>query len=211
MLQIPVLIEVARRNPLSDTVAAVACTRCPRRRKREPAAPFLIQRAPRSRCIVFIRTKQGADELAAYLRRARHHGRAIHGDKSQLDAHQGAGRLQGRPEPTLLVATDIAARGLDIDDLPQVVNFELPNTPEDYVHRIGRTGRAGKMGNAISLVSAHEVGYLVDIEKLIKRPIEQVEGGRFRARAGIRIPPGQQAQTQRAAHQGAACPASGAP
>ena len=74
----------------------------------------------------------------------------------------------------MLVATDVAARGLDIDELPHVINFELPHTPEDYIHRIGRTGRAGKQGTAISLVSAHEVQYLVDIEKLIKKPIEQV-------------------------------------
>jgi len=73
-----------------------------------------------------------------------------------------------------LVATDVAARGLDIDDLPHVINFELPHTPEDYIHRIGRTGRAGKQGTAISLVSAHEVQYLVDIEKLIKIQVEQV-------------------------------------
>jgi ATP-dependent RNA helicase RhlE len=79
----------------------------------------------------------------------------------------------------------VAARGLDIDDLPHVINYELPHTPEDYVHRIGRTGRAGKLGVAISLVSAHEVGYLVDIEKLIKRPIEQVEVVGFEPEAGI--------------------------
>jgi superfamily II DNA/RNA helicase len=74
----------------------------------------------------------------------------------------------------VLVATDVAARGLDIDELPHVINFELPHTPEDYIHRIGRTGRAGKQGTAISLVSAHEVQYLVDIEKLIKIKVEQV-------------------------------------
>ena len=74
----------------------------------------------------------------------------------------------------VLVATDVAARGLDVEDLPFVVNFEMPNAPEDYVHRIGRTGRAGKQGTAISLVSAHEVQYLADIEKLIKIQVEQV-------------------------------------
>ena len=89
-----------------------------------------------------------------------------------------------------MIATDVAARGLDVDDLPYVINYELPHTPEDYVHRIGRTGRAGKLGNAISLVSAHEVGYLVDIEKLIKRPIEQVEVVGFEPEAEYEYPPG---------------------
>jgi len=86
--------------------------------------------------------------------------------------------------------TDVAARGLDVDDLPYVINYELPHTPEDYVHRIGRTGRAGKMGNAISLVSAHEVCYLVDIEKLIKRPIEQIEVAGFEPEPEYEYPPG---------------------
>lgn len=87
------------------------------------------------------------------------------------------------------MATDVAARGLDIDDLPHVINFELPHTPEDYIHRIGRTGRAGKHGTAVSLVSAHEVQYLVDIEKLIKKPIEQVVVPGFEPEYDYEYPP----------------------
>ena len=119
-----------------------------------------------------------ASPLARELQRAGIKADAIHGDKSQLDRIKALEAFKGG-QTDALIATDVAARGLDVDDLPYVINYELPHTPEDYVHRIGRTGRAGKMGNAISLVSAHEVGYLVDIEKLIKRPIEQVEVAGF--------------------------------
>ncbi|MBL8404411.1 MAG: ATP-dependent helicase, partial [Dechloromonas sp.] len=114
---------------------------------------------------------------------------AIHGDKSQIDRIKALDAFKAG-ETHALIATDVAARGLDVDDLPYVINYELPHTPEDYVHRIGRTGRAGKMGNAISLVSAHEVGYLVDIEKLIKRPIEQVEVAGFEPEPEYEYPPG---------------------
>lgn len=118
--------------------------------------------------LVFSRTKHGANRLAKQLDAAGIRAAAIHGNKSQgartkalADFKRGAVRV--------LVATDIAARGLDIDQLPQVVNFDLPNVPEDYVHRIGRTGRAGATGQAVSLVSADEIKQLSDIEKLIKK------------------------------------------
>jgi ATP-dependent RNA helicase RhlE len=140
-------------------------------------------------CIVFMRTKQGCSRLTRELQRAGIKADAIHGDKSQLDRIKALEAFKGG-ETDALIATDVAARGLDVDDLPYVINYELPHTPEDYVHRIGRTGRAGKMGNAISLVSAHEVGYLVDIEKLIKRPIEQVEIIGFEPEAEYEYPPG---------------------
>jgi ATP-dependent RNA helicase RhlE len=90
----------------------------------------------------------------------------------------------------VLVATDVAARGLDIDELPHVINFELPRTPEDYIHRIGRTGRAGKPGTAISLVSASEVQYLVEIEKLIRIQVEQVPVAGFEPEYDYTYPPG---------------------
>jgi ATP-dependent RNA helicase RhlE len=119
--------------------------------------------------LVFTRMKHGANRLAEYL----NDGISADGHPRQQEpgrAHQGAGRLQDG-DLQVLVATDIAARGIDIDQLPHVVNFELPNVPEDYVHRIGRTGRAGAQGEAISLVCVDEEIFLRDIEKLIKRSI----------------------------------------
>jgi ATP-dependent RNA helicase RhlE len=122
--------------------------------------------------LVFTRTKHGANRLAERLVKDGLQAAAIHGNKSQsartraLDGFK-TGKL------SVLVATDIAARGLDIDQLPQVVNFELPNVPEDYVHRIGRTGRAGAAGQALSLVAEDEMKYLKAIERLTKQSIEQ--------------------------------------
>jgi ATP-dependent RNA helicase RhlE len=120
--------------------------------------------------LVFTRTKHGANRLAKYLDGQRIAAMAIHGNKSQ-SAREKALSLFKSGRIRVLVATDIAARGLDIADLPHVVNYELPNIPEDYVHRIGRTGRAGKAGQAVSLVSDVEEGYLWDIEKLLKKEI----------------------------------------
>jgi ATP-dependent RNA helicase RhlE len=122
--------------------------------------------------LVFTRTKHGASRLAQQLDRDGIDSAAIHGDKSQpqrikalQDFKDGAIRV--------LVATDIAARGLDIDSLPHVVNYELPHVPEDYVHRIGRTGRAGSEGEALSLVCVDEHKLLKEIEKVLKKSIEK--------------------------------------
>jgi ATP-dependent RNA helicase RhlE len=127
--------------------------------------------------LVFTRTKHGANRLAEKLVKDGLTAAAIHGNKSQSARTRA---LAGFKDSTVavLVATDIAARGLDIDQLPQVVNFELPNVPEDYVHRIGRTGRAGATGAAVSLVDSSEIKLLKDIERLIKKTIERkpVEG-----------------------------------
>lgn len=126
---------------------------------------------------MFTRTKHGANRLAEKLVKDGIAAMAIHGNKSQ-NARTAALAEFKSGGITALVATDIAARGLDIDQLPQVVNFELPNVPEDYVHRIGRTGRAGATGAAVSLVDREELKLLKDIEKLIKREIPKlpVEG-----------------------------------
>ncbi|WP_049058734.1 DEAD/DEAH box helicase, partial [Achromobacter xylosoxidans] len=122
--------------------------------------------------LVFTRTKHGANRLAEKLVKDGLTAAAIHGNKSQSARTRAlAGFKDGTV--TVLVATDIAARGLDIDQLPQVVNFELPNVPEDYVHRIGRTGRAGATGAAVSLVDNSEIKLLKDIERLIKKTIER--------------------------------------
>jgi ATP-dependent RNA helicase RhlE len=120
--------------------------------------------------LCFVRTKHGATRLARQLEKDGLATSAIHGDKTQLARLEALsafkdGKLQ------VLVATDVAARGLDIDDLPLVINYELPHTPEDYVHRIGRTGRAGASGEAISLVAHEEEKYLAEIEKLLKTKI----------------------------------------
>lgn len=122
--------------------------------------------------LVFSRTKHGANRLVGFLQKANISAAAIHGNKSQGQRTRAladfkAGKVQ------ILVATDIAARGIDIDQLPLVINFDLPNVPEDYVHRIGRTGRANSEGQAISLVSADESKQLKDIERVIKKPIER--------------------------------------
>src|SRR5207253_3334105 len=108
------------------------------------------------------------------------HTSAIHGDKSQPERLQALADFKSG-KVRVLVATDVAARGLDIEDLPHVVNFELPGVPEDYVHRIGRTGRAGASGEAISLVSPDEMGYLRDIERLIRRSIPRTVVAGFEA------------------------------
>ncbi|MCX8144991.1 MAG: DEAD/DEAH box helicase [Azovibrio sp.] len=171
MLKNPVLVEVARRNQVSDTIT----------HRVHPVSEYgkrqlltrLLKSGDIGQCIVFTRTKQGCSRLARELQRAGLHADAIHGDKSQHERLKALDDFKsGRT--TVLVATDVAARGLDIEELPHVINYELPHTPEDYVHRIGRTGRAGKPGNAVSLVSSAEVAYLVEIEKLIKKQIEQV-------------------------------------
>jgi ATP-dependent RNA helicase RhlE len=124
--------------------------------------------------LVFTRTKHGANKLAEKLIKDGISAAAIHGNKSQSARTKALASFKDG-SVRVLVATDIAARGIDIDQLPQVVNFELPNVAEDYVHRIGRTGRAGSTGSALSLVDDEEMSYLRDIEKLIKRSIVRVE------------------------------------
>ena len=171
MLREPVLIEVARRNALTDTVThrihPVA------QEDKRALLAHLLKRGSLAQVLVFVGTKFGASRLAHYLQRQGIDATAIHGDKSQQQRTEALEAFKSGAV-RVLVATDVAARGLDIDDLPHVINYELPHVPEDYVHRIGRTGRAGKEGEAISLVCAEERGKLAEIEKLIKRPIEQV-------------------------------------
>ena len=118
--------------------------------------------------LVFTRTKHGADKVVKHLNRANIHAEAIHGNKSQ-NARQRALTMFKNGQLKVLVATDIAARGIDVDDLSLVINFELPNVPETYVHRIGRTGRAGASGVALSFCDSEEKAFLKDIQKLIAR------------------------------------------
>ncbi len=170
LLHAPVLIEVERRNSAAERVTQLVHP-VDRERKRELLS-HRIGSLNWRQVLVFTRTKHGANRLAQQLERDGITTAAIHGNKSQgartralADFKRGAVRV--------LVATDIAARGLDIDQLPHVVNFELPNVAEDYVHRIGRTGRAGHDGEAISLVCVDEHKLLRDIERLIGRSLPQ--------------------------------------
>jgi ATP-dependent RNA helicase RhlE len=172
LLHNPGFVEVARRNTASElveqTVHMVA-----QNHKRQLMS-YLIKQNDWQQVLIFTRTKHGANRLAEKLVQDGITAAAIHGNKSQSARTKAlAGFKEG--EVRVLVATDIAARGLDIDQLPQVVNFELPNVPEDYVHRIGRTGRAGSSGAAVSLVDREELKLLKDIEKLIKREIPKVQ------------------------------------
>jgi ATP-dependent RNA helicase RhlE len=171
LLHKPVSIEVARRN---TPVESVAQTIHPvdRNRKRELLS-WLIGRDNWRQVLVFTRTKHGANRLAEQLQQDGITASAIHGNKSQGARTRALADFKSG-QIRVLVATDIAARGLDIEELPHVVNYELPNVAEDYVHRIGRTGRAGHVGEAISLVCIDERPFLRDIEKLIQRKLPQV-------------------------------------
>jgi ATP-dependent RNA helicase RhlE len=165
LLKEPALIEVAKRNSITDLITHVVY-QVARDRKRE-LLTHLIKSKDLQQVLIFVRTKHGASRLAQQLEKDHITATAIHGDKTQPQRLQAlADFKQGRVR--ILVATDVAARGLDIEDLPYVVNFELPTTPEDYIHRIGRTGRAGMKGNAISLASEDEGELLEGIEKLLK-------------------------------------------
>lgn len=186
LLQRPVLIEVARRNAAAESVSQLVHP-VDRQRKRELLS-YLISDGDWRQVLIFTRTKHGANRLVEQLLQDGISAAAIHGNKSQgartkalADFKRGAVRA--------LVATDIAARGIDIDQLPRVVNYELPNVPEDYVHRIGRTGRAQAEGVAVSLVCVDEHKFLRDIERLIKRDINRVMVEGFEPDPSIRAEP----------------------
>jgi len=172
VLHNPAEVSVARRNTASELVEQRA-TLVDQAHKRELVS-HIIRESGWHQVLVFTRTKHGANRLAEKLGKDGLAAAAIHGNKSQAARTRAlAGFKSGAV--AVLVATDIAARGLDIDQLPQVVNFELPNVAEDYVHRIGRTGRAGSSGSALSLVDPTEMKLLGAIERLIGRKIERVQ------------------------------------
>ncbi len=171
LLVSPAQIEVARRNTPTELVSQVVHP-VDRERKRELLS-FMVGSQNWRQVLVFTRTKHGANRLSQQLEKDGISSAAIHGNKSQGARTRALADFK-RGEVRVLVATDIAARGLDIDQLPHVVNYELPNVPEDYVHRIGRTGRAGNEGQAVSLVCVDEHKLLGDIERLLKRDLSRI-------------------------------------
>jgi ATP-dependent RNA helicase RhlE len=175
LLHDPVFVDVAARNSATELVEHRVHP-VDRERKRALLS-HLIRSRKMEQVLIFTRTKHGASRLAEQLERDGIAASAIHGNKSQPQRIKALADFKAG-EITALVATDIASRGLDIDQLPHVVNYELPHVPEDYVHRIGRTGRAGVEGEALSLVCVDESRLLKDIEKLLKRslPAEVVPG-----------------------------------
>ena len=186
LLNAPALIEVARRNQTNESIAQKLHP-VGRERKKELLA-HLIKSGDWHQVLVFTRMKHGANRLTEYLNEQGISAMAIHGNKSQTARTKALADFKTN-DLQVLVATDIAARGIDIDQLPHVVNFELPNVPEDYVHRIGRTGRAGAQGEAISLVCVDEEIFLKDIERLIKRSIPRETVPGFEPPAGEKAEP----------------------
>ena len=172
MLRDPVRIEATPRN---TTVAAVKQWIIPVDKKRKPELfVHLLKRHDWGQVLAFARTRKGVDELVSLLEAKRITADSIHGDKPQPARLRALERFKAG-EVRVLVATDVAARGIDIDDLPAVINVDLPIVAEDYVHRTGRTGRAGAAGEAVSLVCADEVEQLAAIEVLTRQALERVE------------------------------------
>ena len=186
LLRDPLHIQVTPRN---TTVQRITQTIHPvGRAKKKALLTHIINEHKWSQVLVFTRTKFGANNVAEHLTKNGIEALALHGNKSQTARTQA---LQGFKDGTIraLVATDIAARGIDIDELPHVVNYEIPNVSEDYVHRIGRTGRAGNSGEAVSLVCLDEEGFMQDIERFTKQNIEVVKVPGFEAEPDERAEP----------------------
>ncbi|MBN2783144.1 MAG: DEAD/DEAH box helicase [Campylobacterales bacterium] len=186
LLNSPTLIEVARANTSSEIVKQ-AVYHVDKSKKTE-LLTHLINDGDWKQVLVFTRTKHGANRLSAQLEKSGITSAAIHGNKSQNARIKALAEFK-EGKVRVLVATDIAARGIDIDQLPHVVNYELPNVSEDYVHRIGRTGRAGNKGEAISLVCVDEDEFLANIEKLIKKDIQKIWIKGFKPDPSIKAEP----------------------
>jgi ATP-dependent RNA helicase RhlE len=186
LLKAPIIVETARQQQSAELVTQ-AIYPVDTRRKKELLS-FLISSEKWQQVLVFTRTKHGANRLSEQLEEDGITAIAIHGNKTQA-ARQKALTAFKKGLFRVLVATDVAARGLDIDHLPHVVNFDLPNVPEDYIHRIGRTGRAGKTGVAISLVSIDERSFLRNIERLLQRNLPTVVVPGYEPDPSIRAQP----------------------
>ncbi len=192
-MRAPKMIEVARRNAPADLVSHQVYE-VPAAKKHTLLA-HLIRSRDMKQVLIFVRMKRDADKLARQLQRDGLPAAAIHGDRSQGERTVALNEFK-QGDSRILVATDVAARGIDIDQLPFVINYEIPNTPEDYVHRIGRTGRAGTPGEAISLVSPDEMDYLAGIEKLLKRQIPRLPLPETQGRGEPRRESRSEAQTE---------------
>jgi ATP-dependent RNA helicase RhlE len=168
LLNEPQLIEVARRNTTADTVTQTVYKVAADEKR--ALLEHLVTSRNLWQVLCFVRTKHGASRLARQLEKDGLKTTAIHGDKSQIARLEALDEFKAA-KVQVMVATDVAARGLDIDDLPLVVNYEMPYVPEDYIHRIGRTGRAGAAGEAVSFCAPDEERLLTEIERLLKRSI----------------------------------------
>lgn len=177
LLRNPAEIEIARRNAAVESVDQVVYKIA--KDQKRALLSHLIQDGNWNQVLIFTRTKHGANRLTKQLEQDGIEAAAIHGNKSQNARTQALGAFK-QSKIRALVATEVASRGLDIKELPHVVNYELPNVPEDYVHRIGRTGRAGATGSAISLVSSDETGLLKDIERLMRKSIPEAAVPQFK-------------------------------
>ena len=191
LLDSPASVDVAPRNTACELVHQTV--HLVNKDHKRDALSHLIRTNDWQQVLVFTRTKHGANRLAEKLEKDGIAAAAIHGNKSQAARTRALAQFK-KGEVPVLVATDIAARGLDIEELPHVVNFELPSVAEDYVHRIGRTGRAGSSGAAVSLVDREELPLLKAIEKLIRHPIERAELQGFVAARAERGEPAEREQ-----------------
>jgi ATP-dependent RNA helicase RhlE len=208
LLDNPVQVEVAARNTSAENIKQSVY---PVDQSQKTALlSKLVRDNSWDQVLVFTRTKHGANRLTQKLEKDGITAAAIHGNKSQGARTRALADFKAG-EVRVLVATDIAARGLDIKQLPQVVNFELPNVPEDYVHRIGRTGRAGESGHALSLVSADEGKMLAGIERLIKKQLPRTEVEGFEPTNNLPLKPKAKADPSRARNRNGNGGANGRP
>jgi ATP-dependent RNA helicase RhlE len=194
LLNNPVLVEVAKPNQTNYKVKHIVHK--VNKNDKNNLLSHIIAKQNMKQILVFTRTKHGANKLCKKLESDGISSVAIHGNKSQGARTKALKDFKAGSVKTL-VATDIAARGIDIVDLPYVINYELPNIPEDYIHRIGRTGRAGKEGHAISLVCIDEKDYLKDIEKLLKTKIDVIKINGFEVDPSIKTEPKKQQSRSR--------------
>ena len=171
MLEDPTYIEVSPRGKAAMLIEQTAYPVAPQ--SKMPLLLDLLDKEDFERVLVFTRTKRGADRLAHILEKRSHKSNRIHGDRSQSQ-REAALRSFKSGHTNVLVATDVAARGIDIDSVSHVINYDIPEAPEDYVHRIGRTGRAGKKGRAITLFTIAEEHSMRAIEKLTGEKVERV-------------------------------------